>query len=204
MANRRDAVRRAWDAVGDAYGDFRRADGPETALFAELLADLPADPRVLDVGCGDGRRTAAHLVEDATVLGLDFSRTQLRLASRGVPAARLVQGDMTALPLADASVDAVVAYYSVFHVPRAEHPAVYREFARVLRPGGRLLLSVSERPHEGTRRNWLNGVEMFWSSPGRAATLDQLREAGLAVVEERVVTDGLGEDVRFAFCERPA
>jgi ubiquinone/menaquinone biosynthesis C-methylase UbiE len=197
--NRRDAVRRAYDAVGDAYGDFRRADGPETDRFDDFLAALPPDARVLDAGSGDGQRTAAHLVDAADVVALDVSRRQTELVREHVPAATPVQGDMTRLPLADDTVDGVVAYYSVFHVPRADHPQVYREFARVLRPGGRLLCSVSDGAHEGTR-SWLRGVEMFWSSPGRDATLGQLRDAGFEVEWERVVTDGRGESVRFVSC----
>ncbi|WP_439026251.1 class I SAM-dependent methyltransferase [Haloarchaeobius sp. DT45] len=199
----RNAVRRAWDRVGDAYGDFRNADGPETVLFTEFAEPLGSGSRILDVGCGDGRRTAAHLVDEFEVLGLDFSRGQLDRLRESVPAARPVQADMTRLPLADDSVDGIVAYYSVFHVPRTQHQTVYDEFARVCRPGGRLILTVSRQAHEGTRRGWLRpDVEMFWSTPGREATMAELDEAGFDTVWARDVVDGLGETVHVALCER--
>ena len=201
MANRRAAVRRAWDAVADDYAAKRRADGEDAALVAELLDALGEAPTVLDAGCGDGARTLANLPEGA--VGLDFSRRQLELAGERVPGARLVQGDMTALPLADGSVDGITAYHAVFHVPREEHPDVYEEFARVLRPGGRLLLTVGTGSGDSTARNWLgSGHEMYWSTPGRAATRSQLEAAGFAVEDERFVEDPLGSRALFSFAVR--
>jgi SAM-dependent methyltransferase len=105
---------------------------------------------------------------------------------------------MTALPLRAGSVDAVTAYHSVFHVPRDEHPGVYAEFARVLRPGGLLLATVGSGAYETTRPDWLGtGRSMFWSTPGRRATRAQLRDAGFELVWEREVDDPLGSSVPF-------
>jgi ubiquinone/menaquinone biosynthesis C-methylase UbiE len=198
---RRRRVRAAWDAVAGDYAAMRNPDGPDAALLDELVADLPDGATVLDVGCGDGARTLANLPPGT--LGLDFSRVQLELARERVPGARPLQGDMTALPVADDAVDAVTAYHAVFHVPRAEHPAVYREFARVLRPGGRVLLTVGRGSGDSTARNWLDsGHPMYWSTPGRETTLDQLRDAGFAVVWERLVDDPLGSEALFVLAER--
>lgn len=198
----RDAVRRTWDAVADNYAAKRRADGEDAALIDELLADLPAEARVLDVGCGDGNRTLTNLVGDADTIGLDFSRRQLELASETAPEARLLQADMTALPLADGTVDAITAYHAVFHVSRDQHPAVYAEFARVLRPGGRLLMTVGAGRSDATRRNWLgSGHAMYWSTPGRQVTVSQLDEAGFDVVWERFVDDPLGSQALFVLAE---
>jgi SAM-dependent methyltransferase len=201
MDGRLDAVRRAWDAVADDYAAKRRADGEDARLVDDLLAGLPADPTVLDVGCGDGMRTLVNLPTSA--LGLDVSRRQLELARENAPRTRLLQAEMTALPVRDASIDAITAYHAVFHVPRARHPRVYEEFARVLRPGGRALLTVGTGRYEGTRSNWLgSGHAMFWSTPGRDATLAQLREAGFGVVQERTVEDPLGSTALFVLVER--
>jgi SAM-dependent methyltransferase len=115
---------------------------------------------------------------------------------------RYVQGDMTALPLSDESVDAATAYHAVFHVPRGEHPTVYGEVARVLRPGGRFLLTVGRGSGETTQTDWLgSGGSMFWSTPGRETTLDQLRAAGFAIDAEWLVDDPLGSMALFVLAE---
>jgi ubiquinone/menaquinone biosynthesis C-methylase UbiE len=203
---RRNAVRRAWDAVAADYATARRADGPDADLLRDLAADLPDGARVLDVGCGDGRRTLATLHDAAPsldVTGLDFSRVQLGLAREAVPGAALVQADMTALPFADGVFDAISAYHAVFHVPREEHPRVYAEFARVLRPDGVVLATVGSSRSESVRRDWLgSGHAMFWSTPGPEVTKSQLREAGFAVEWERRVDDPLGSTALFVLARR--
>jgi SAM-dependent methyltransferase len=185
---------RAWEAVAETYAERRDPDGADADLIDELVATLPAEPVVLDVGCGDGARTLANL--PAGAVGLDFSATGLALARERVPDASLVRGDMRSLPLADASVDAITAYHAVFHVPRADQPGVYREFARVLRPGGRLLMSLPGGRFETVRRGWMGG-EMFFSAPGRATTLDRLADAGFGSPTTRTVGDPLGSDAEF-------
>jgi len=191
--------RRAWDAIADTYASKRDPNGSDAALIDDLLADCSPDPVVLDVGCGDGARTLANLPPGS--LGLDFSRRGLELAVETVPAARLLQGDMTAIPLADASVDATTAYHSVFHVPRESHFSVYREFARVLKPGGTLLQTLPGGRFETVRQGWM-GESMFFSAPGRDATLDQLRDAGFGDLRTERVDDPLGSSSEFVFAER--
>ncbi len=192
-------LQRAWDDVAEAYANRRDPDGSDAALIDDLLADLPADPDVLDIGCGDGARTLANL--PAGSVGLDISREGLELATGEVPGARLLQGDMAALPCADSEFDALTAYHSVFHVPREEHPAVYEEFARVLRPGGVALMTLPGGRFETVRRGWMGG-RMFFSTPGRERTLGMLRDAGFEDCSTTTATDPLGSSTEFVFARR--
>ena len=198
MTMDRDAVWRAWDEVSETYANQRDPTGSDADLLAALVELVGADATVLDVGCGDGARTLANLPEGS--VGLDVSRRGLELARETVPGARLLQGEMTQLPVVADSVDAITAYHAVFHVPRADHPTVYREFARVLRPGGTLLMTLPGGRFETVREGWMGG-RMLFSAPGREATLSQLREAGFADVRTRTVTDPLGSDAEFAFAD---
>jgi len=97
----------------------------------------------VDVACGTGKLAAdlARLAPGATVIGLDFSVEMLRRAGGSVPVAA---GDALALPLADASVDVVTIAFGLRNLP---DPAQgLREFRRVLRPGGRLVVCEFSHP----------------------------------------------------------
>ena len=190
--------RRAWEELSTTYAERRDPTGSDADLIDDLLAALPPEPVVLDVGCGDGARTLANLPPGA--IGLDFARQGLSLAAGTVPKGRLLQAEMTAIPLAERSVDGITAYHSVFHVPRDRHPAVYREFARVLTPGGTLLMTLPSGRFQTVRRGWMGG-SMFFSAPGRRETLDQLREAGFENVRTETATDPLGSSSEFVFAE---
>jgi SAM-dependent methyltransferase len=192
----RNAVREAWDVLSETYAARRDPDGDDADLVADLLAALPEEPRVLDVGCGDGARTLANLPADS--VGVDISRRGLELARETVPDARLLQADMVGLPLEDDSFDGITAYHAVFHVAREDHPAVYREFARVLRPGGTLLMTLPGGRFETVRRGWMGG-RMFFSAPGKSETLAQLEGAGFGDVRVETVTDPLGSSAEFVF-----
>ncbi|MFE0190798.1 class I SAM-dependent methyltransferase [Streptomyces sp. NPDC058989] len=87
---------------------------------------------------------AAALDRGFQVTGFDLSREMV--AADAVPG--LVQADMRALPLAASAVDAVWCVAALPHVPRPEVPVALGEFARVVRPGGRLAPSLTEGDDE--------------------------------------------------------
>ena len=99
---------------------------------------------MLDVATGPGLVAAAAGERGASVVGVDVSERMLALARRLHPDVDFRHGDAESLPLADASFDAVVASFLMLHVGRPERVA--GEFARVLRPGGRLGLTVWDVP----------------------------------------------------------
>jgi SAM-dependent methyltransferase len=195
----RNELREAWDTVAETYATNRDPSGSDAALIDDLLAELPADPDVLDIGPCDGARTLANLPVGS--LGIDISRDALELARETVPDSALLQGDMATLPVSDGSVDGITAYHAVFHVPRTEHPAVYEEFARVLRPGGTLLMTLPGSRFETTRRGWMGG-SMFFSAPGREQSLTELREAGFQDLRTETANDPLGSSTEFVFATR--
>lgn len=194
-SDRRTAIRRGYDDLADAYAAEREPSEGERAAFRRFrdrLVDDCSQPTVLDAGCGAGTPVLAAFADaPADAVGLDFSDAQLQKASeRGA----VLQGDMTALPVEAGAVDAVTAFHSTIHVPTDQHAGLYREFARVLRPGGWLLASVGEEGWEGSNSDWLDaGAAMHWSFPPLATTREYLRDAGFAVVEEWTSEDSIGD-----------
>lgn len=189
----RTLVRRGYDEIADVYA--AESGGDEDGLLVDRLrADAP-DGRVLDAGCGDGERVMADLADHRPVTGLDFSREQARRANAVVPG-RVVQGDVTALPYAADSFAAVAAFYSVIHVPGPQHASVYEEFARVLEPGGVLLVTTGTEDWEGRTEDWLGGgTAMEWTILGGEASTRRLEAAGFDVYDAVGVVDTLGDDV---------
>jgi Methylase involved in ubiquinone/menaquinone biosynthesis len=190
--------KQAWEAVSRTYAERRDPDGSDAALIDDLLEHCPTDPTVVDIGCGDGARTLTNLPAES--VGLDFATAGLSMAAETVPDARLLQAEMTTLPISESVADGLTAYHAVFHVPREQHPAVYQEFARVLKLGGVLLSTLPGSRFETTRRGWMGG-SMFFSAPGRDQTLSQLKSAGFEIIETPTATDPLGSNTEFVLAE---
>lgn len=124
------------------------------ALDRERFAlTVPRDARILDYGCGQGR-LAAELIELGYiyVLGIDSSPEMIRVASERVPGASFLLNDGERLPLGDTSLDAVLLFAVLTCIPSDDtQKNLLREFKRILRPGG--LLLMSDYPLQADERN---------------------------------------------------
>ena len=185
-----ELVRTGCDRIAAAYLRRNEEDlGPATRFMPTLRDTLPAGARVLDLGCSAGVRT--RLLEDRfRLVGVDLSAEQLRLAHARLPGPMLLQADMTRLSFRPGSFDAVVALYSLIHVPREHHADVLRGISTWLRPGGRFLACLGSGDDPSSiELDWL-GVPMFWSGFDAATNERMLAEAGLETQIAELVTDG--------------
>jgi demethylmenaquinone methyltransferase / 2-methoxy-6-polyprenyl-1,4-benzoquinol methylase len=147
-----DAVRTMFDRIAPVYDLMNRVmtaglDGRWRRLTAE--AAVRTGDRVLDAACGTGDLAFADRKAGASrVTGLDFSEAMLERARRKGAAEASVfewlQGDMLALPFADATFDAATVGFGVRNV--ADLELALRELRRVLRPGGRLAILEITQP----------------------------------------------------------
>ncbi|GIW44030.1 MAG: hypothetical protein KatS3mg077_1312 [Candidatus Binatia bacterium] len=106
-----------------------------------FAAALPAQGWLLDAGCGGGRWVRFAAVRGCRVVGVDWYVPALRRVRQRAPAAALIAGDVGRLPLRDGSVASAISLGVVEHDP-AGPDAMLAELARVIEPGGTLLLSV--------------------------------------------------------------
>ena len=133
----------------DALRSLHVAESEVEAAIARALGDMPLG-RLIDIGTGTGRMIELFGPAATHALGIDRSPEMLRLArvklaEAGLDAAELRQGDMYSLPLASDSAETVIIH-QVLHY--AQNPAAaVSEAARLLEPGGRLLI-VDFAPHE--------------------------------------------------------
>jgi SAM-dependent methyltransferase len=152
-------ARTAYDEVAAIYADQfkdtlddRPVERGLLAAFAEKVRQAPAGP-VVDLGCGPGH-IAAHLHGlGLPVFGVDQSAQMLAIGRTRYPEVGFALSSITRLGLADGSCRGVLSRSSVIHLPPRLLPAALAEIARVLAPGGWLLISFSatdapEPPYE--------------------------------------------------------
>jgi SAM-dependent methyltransferase len=183
------ATRTAYDTMAERYA--RRFSGElekkplERALlgaFAEQVTAGGGGP-VVEVGSGPGRVTAHLAGLGLDVYGVELSPRMVALAREAHPGLRFEEGSMTALDAADGSLAGVVAAYSIIHVPDAGLPGVFAEFARVLAPGGQVLVVFQTGDGEPVHRTEAFGhtvaLDYYWRQPEPVAEL--MEAAGLTV-----------------------
>jgi ubiquinone/menaquinone biosynthesis C-methylase UbiE len=183
-----------YDRVAPSYA--ANLDAPHTREYTRylddaLLAALGPEPlgRAAEICCGRGEALRLLGERIALGVGIDISLEMLE-AARGDPSLSrfaFVQGDALRLPLVDGTLDAVVMLGGIHHVP--DRSRLFREVARVLRPGGRLLF---REPVDDLAVWRLLRAPIYRLSPAldhrterplrRAETTDSLRAAGLAPV----------------------
>ncbi len=150
--------------------------------------------RILDCGVGTGRNIA-YYPSGAEVVGVDLCPGMLtrarRRAGRLGRRVELVEADVCEMPFPDGSFDAAVATFLFCVLPDEVQAAALREIARVVKPGGRIVLLeyVYSRDPRRRRVQRLLAPWVEWAYGARfdRRTREHIREAGLAVSEARFV-----------------
>ncbi|MCC7350436.1 MAG: bifunctional demethylmenaquinone methyltransferase/2-methoxy-6-polyprenyl-1,4-benzoquinol methylase UbiE [Phycisphaerales bacterium] len=229
-ADKRGRVQRMFSAIAPSYDLNNRLHSLGMDQWwrkkAVKLAGLKAGERVVDVACGTGdltlqfERGLKKLGEDsgpAKVLGVDFTYAMLpiavrKAAGRGSPA-RYINGDAQGLPLADGCCDVVSIAFGIRNVQEPER--AMREFVRILRPGGRVIVLEFSLPENPVLRGMYNlyfrkilPISATWISGdrsgaykylpesvntfiGRDRMMQIMREAGLSEVRQVAMTFGV-------------
>lgn len=155
-----------WNSPAGRYDEISRSIADAIEHAVERLRPT-AGERVLDLatGTGWGSRVIAQRFPGARVTGVDIAEQMLEHASAaasrlGLPIAYL-HGDAEQLPFADAQFDAVISTFGVMFASRPEVAA--REVARVVKPGGRLVLATW--PPDGNVANMFGVMRPFMTPP---------------------------------------
>jgi SAM-dependent methyltransferase len=193
--------------VADGYDEIARRylawsalnPSPERMRYLSRLMDrLPIGAEVLELGCGAGVPVTQALAERGHVTGVDISTEQIALAEQHVPDATFICADLTALDFAPGSFDAVVAFYALTHIPRAEHAALLTRICGWLRPGGLLFATMGAHDSPDIiEPDWL-GAPMFFSHYDAEKNRDLVQQAGLEIISAEVAAEEEdGEQVEF-------
>jgi ubiquinone/menaquinone biosynthesis C-methylase UbiE len=159
-----DAVQRQFGAVAAAYATSPiHSSGPDLAELVAAAA-LTGAERVLDLGCGAGHTALNIAPKAAEVVAVDVTQEMLDVAAglareRGLANVRFERADVLALPFDDATFDLVTSRYSAHHY--ADPARALAEAARVLRPGGRMLLVDTIAPEDPALDTFCNAFELL-------------------------------------------
>jgi SAM-dependent methyltransferase len=194
----------------DLYSALERDELPSAAVMASLgcgnpvaVADLHPGERVLDLGSGGGidvLLSARRVGPTGHAIGLDMTDEMLTLARRnatdaGATNVEFLKGQIEAIPLPAASVDVVISNCVVNLA--ADKPSVFREIARVLRPGGRIGitdivaedgLTLEQRAERG---NYVGCIAGALSFSEFAAGLREVGLTDISVTSTHLVADGM-------------
>jgi SAM-dependent methyltransferase len=190
MTDPKAIVEAGYDAIADRFASWREEieGSPELDWVERLVTMLPKSPDVLELGSGQAATPTQTLAAAGRLVGIDISAEQVRRARERCPEATFLHADMTSIEFDEGSFDAVVSVYVFNHVPRPELPVLVERIAGWLRPGGYFLGSFGVSGTLGVvEPDWLE-VPMFFASFTEDQNLELLREAGLAIVGEQVVT----------------
>jgi SAM-dependent methyltransferase len=140
-----NSIRESYDRLAEEYARRISGELQHKPLDRELLDRFARETRgrgdACDIGCGPGH-VARYLREaGASVFGLDLSPGMLERARKLNPDIPFREGNMLSLDIPDGSLAGIAAFYAIVNIPKQSLPLVFREFQRVLRPGGLLLLA---------------------------------------------------------------
>ncbi|KAJ7886933.1 S-adenosyl-L-methionine-dependent methyltransferase [Mycena leptocephala] len=199
LENPKAKIEQGYDIVAKKYLAWSgpRPTTTRMAYIADLIEKLPTGANVLELGCGAGVPATQVLIERGlNVTGNDISAAQIALAREHIPKATLIQGDMLGLDFAPGSFDAVLGFYSIFHLPKEEQTLMIEKIKGWLKPGGWLLCNFHFEEGDVTREGWFEPkVTMFSSGLGVEGTRDIFRQKvpGFKLIVDKVDVEKVGK-----------
>lgn len=158
-----------------------------------LFGSLPPNSAVLDVGCGTGEHLKRALKYGLKTTGVEPAQAMFEMARRGVPGARIEQAIATNLPFGAEEFDAIIMIEVLRYLDRSDIDVALREAHRVLRPGGKLMVTLvnrwaldgfylHQRLRQLVRRSRFNTINPFCEFHTPASAKRMLEAAGFANV----------------------
>lgn len=184
-----DLVRQEYNKIADNYLAGRHKFKNDKCL-EKLTSLLFPSSLVLDIGCGAGIPIDSYLIARGhKVIGIDISEKQVELARKFVPKGKFEVKDMANLKIGEYLVDAVVAFYAIFHTPRQAHQDILKKIYSFLKKDGYILITMGSSEWEGEEDNFFGGM-MYWSHFGPKINRELVKKAGFNIILDEIDTTG--------------
>ncbi len=188
----------SWDAARTTFS------GRERAYLDTFLEEFSVPSQILDLGCGTGRPIAEAIIGHGHQLtGVDQAARLLDLARSRMPGASWIESTIEDFDSGQA-FDGVVCWDALFHIERSRHDAVFANIARMLRTGGRLMLTVGGSDHHPAFTDTMFGETFFYDSHSPEKVLAMLRDRGFEMLIAEFMNEPTGgrDKGRYAIVAR--
>lgn len=186
-------TRLAYNKAAEKYYEMFSDELDKKAFDKIILDDFSkyfnCDSIICDAGCGPCGHVADYISKKGIkVIGIDISEKCIEIANKFHPGIRFEIGDFSNLRFNDNYFDGIISYYSIVDTPKKYVKKVFKEFKRVLKDNGYLLLAVKEGSGEGFQRDLLGiEIEIYFSLFTKDEIQEYLLESGFEIIklEER-------------------
>lgn len=184
-----DPAARILGLYHDHAAEFARLRGrqlSEAGWFDRFLALQPANPAVLDLGCGNAEPLGRYMAgKGARITGVDGAPAMITRARAALPGQEWLLADMRGLDLGR-RFNGILAWNSFFHLPPEDQPAMFATFARHAAPGAALMFTSGT--HHGTAMGEFGGEPLYHGSLDTAEYAELLAAKGF-VLRAHVISD---------------
>ena len=166
---------RTYDEIARRYCEITEKDGDrafQEDMLERTLDFLPSKPRMIDLGCGDGRDTDHLRRQGVDVVGIDISTKMIDLAREKYPECAFLHSDMRDTVFPEDTFQGAWASASLSDIPKSELSSAEKEIYRILEKGGIFCFSFKVGDGEGFEETLVEGLETYNSY----YTLEELRE----------------------------
>lgn len=164
-----ELTKKAYNETAEKYHSHFRDEIEQKEYDRKILDKfaglLPLKSSVLDAGCGPSCQYGKYLYEkDFGITGIDISDKCIEIASSYIPKIDFRVMDMMDMDFPDNTFDGVIAFYSIIYTPKKYIDGIFKEFSRVLKPGGKVLIAVKKGESEGfLNDDWYEGNKVYFT-----------------------------------------
>jgi len=208
-------LKESYDVMAVVYNEWTTANSPARMVFLRKFLDMfpgatsNEECRLLELGCGAGVPVTETLLTypHFRLTANDLSSTQIALGKERLGRERIDwrEGDMLALDIDEGSFDAVLAFFSMIHLPREEQGQMLDKIVAWLKPGGYFVANFSsEDMPAAIEDKWLHDKGwMYWSGWGADKTREKVKAAGLEVLVADVAKDVVDGSFLWIIARKP-
>ena len=202
-----EKLARIYDKFAESYDsqrDLFNIDGILNDFQGRLRTE---SGNMLDLGCGAGIPIGRSFADKGwSVSGVDFSSKMLSLANKHVPEMKTICSDMCSVKFDQNEFDAITAIYSLFHIAKELHRALFSNFYRWLKPSGMALFTYASKEYTGSERfdgyKEFLGQQLFYSHETPANLFEILGDIGFNI-ESRDYHCIAGETFLWVIVRKP-